>query len=348
MSLWSLKWEQGTLVLLDQTKLPGSISYIRTTSYKEVASAIKVLAVRGAPAIGVAAAYAMVLAAREIGPSVSTKEDFDRAFHEAGSYLTSARPTAVNLAWAVGEMEKTADQFPLADFAGLTEMLEQRAEEIDEDDKSRCSAMADAGAALFSGMTHLHLLTHCNTGALATAGIGTAFGVIRRLHERGQVECVYADETRPLLQGARLTAMELRENHIPYKLITDSMAGAVMRSKGIDAVLTGADRITANGDGANKIGTYSLAVLARYHQIPFYLVAPFSTFDLSLSSGDQIPIEERTPDEVRTFQGVYAAPKDAPVYNPAFDVVPHELITGIITEKGVLRPPFRESIRKND
>jgi methylthioribose-1-phosphate isomerase len=340
--LVSLKWERGALVLLDQTRLPDELSYIRCTDYREVGKAIFRLSVRGAPAIGVAAAYAMVLAYQEIEKTVP-KEQQKEAFLSAGGELISSRPTAVNLSWAVHEMIRTWDSLPKGNkLEGLTE----RARAIEEEDKILCSRMADHGANLFKGKKNLRILTHCNTGALATAGIGTAFGVIYRLHERGQIERVYADETRPLLQGARLTGTELMVNHIPCCLISDNMAGWVMKEKHIDAVIVGADRIAANGDAANKVGTYSLAVLCAYHHIPFYITAPFSTFDFSISSGDEIRIEERNPEEVRQIKGVYTAPKDIPVFNPAFDVAPHTLITGIITEKGVLTPPYDVAIKE--
>ncbi|WP_299145517.1 S-methyl-5-thioribose-1-phosphate isomerase [uncultured Dialister sp.] len=340
--LVSLKWERGALVLLDQTGLPDKLSYIRCTDYREVGKAIFRLSVRGAPAIGVAAAYAMVLAYQEIEKTVP-KEQQKKAFLSAGRELISSRPTAVNLSWAVHEMIRTWESLPNENkLEGLT----TRARAIEEEDKNLCSRMADHGADLFKGRKNLRILTHCNTGALATAGIGTAFGVIYRLYERGQIERVYADETRPLLQGARLTGTELMVNHIPCSLISDNMAGWVMKEKHIDAVIVGADRIAANGDAANKVGTYSLAVLCAYHHIPFYITAPFSTFDFSISSGDEIRIEERNPEEVRQIKGVYTAPKDIPVFNPAFDVAPHSLITGIITEKGVLTPPYDVAIKE--
>ena len=341
-ALWSLKWEKGELVLLDQTKLPGNISYIHCRGSREVGEAISRLSVRGAPAIGVAAAYGMVLAFKEIKKEGLSGPSLKDAFHRAARELAAARPTAVNLSWAVREMVHTFDTLPEEEaLAGLIE----RAEAIEREDKALCSAMADHGADLFKGRKNLRILTHCNTGALATAGIGTAFGVIYRLYERGQIERVYADETRPLLQGARLTGTELMENGIPATLITDSMAGWVMKEKKIDAVIVGADRIAANGDAANKVGTYGLSVLCAYHHIPFYITAPFSTFDFSIFSGDEISIEERNPEEVRQIRGIYTAPKDMPVFNPAFDVAPHTLITGIITEKGVLTPPYDVTIK---
>ncbi len=335
--LHSLTWKGYGLELLDQTKLPGEISYQLCTHYEEVAEAIRVLAVRGAPAIGVAAAYAVVLAYR------NTKEmaglgAFDGEFRKACAVIRGARPTAVNLMWAVDQMLSVYDKTP------TEEALLAKAKSIEAEDVETCRAIGSHGADLFKGKSNLRILTHCNTGALATAGIGTAFGVIATLFERGQIERVYADETRPLLQGARLTASELMEGHIPCCLIADDMAASVMRDKHIDAVIVGADRIAANGDTANKIGTYSLAVLAAYHKIPFYIAAPFSTFDFSIQSGEEITIEERNPDEVRRIGSVLTAPKDVPVYNPAFDVTPSSLIHGIITERGVLTAPYTKSI----
>lgn len=341
--LWSLKWDKDTLILLDQTKLPQTITYLYCKTMEETANAIRRLAVRGAPAIGVAAAYGMVLALQNELKENLTGDELKRAFHKAGKYLAGARPTAVNLSWAVGEMLSLFDR---TDEKNALKNLTARAKEIEAQDRKICEKMADSGAELFKDRTHLNILTHCNTGALATAGIGTAFGVIYRLHEEGRIECVYADETRPLLQGARLTGTELMQNEIPCRLITDNMAAWVMAQKKIDAVIVGADRIASNGDTANKVGTYGLAVLCAYHHIPFYITAPFSTFDFSISSGDEIDIEERDPDEVRKYGNCYAAPENIPVFNPAFDVTPHSLITGIITEKGVLRPPFEVAIKQ--
>ena len=336
-ALRSLAWEGESLRLLDQTKLPAEITYLRCKDYREVADAIRILAVRGAPAIGVAAAYAVLLAYREC----LSAPDISAAFHHACEEISAARPTAVNLSWAVREMERVFAKYP-EDKA--FDALLTRAKEIEAEDIHTCRSIGENGADLFRGRDHLRILTHCNTGALATAGIGTAFGVLSVLHERGQIECVYADETRPLLQGSRLTATELMEGHIPCCLISDTMSCTVMRDKQIDAVIVGADRIASNGDTANKIGTYGLAVMAAYHHIPFYIAAPFSTFDFSISSGKEIVIEERNPDEVRKFASVYSAPKDVPVYNPAFDVTPSSLIAGIITEKGVLKAPYEAAI----
>lgn len=340
--LRALSWDGTALILLDQTKLPSEMVHIRCENYRQVAEAIKILAVRGAPAIGVAAAYAVVLAFREARKTIDDPCALEAAFYESCRCIEQARPTAVNLSWAVREMGKVC-----ADSAAeREEKLLCRAKEIEASDIDTCRRIGENGAALFMGKDRLRILTHCNTGALATAGIGTAFGVILKLFQNDQVECVYADETRPLLQGARLTASELMEDGIPCCLISDNMAAAVMRDKRIDAVIVGADRIAANGDTANKIGTYSLAVLAAYHHIPFYIAAPFSTFDFSIHTGEEIVIEERAPDEVRKIRDIYTAPKNVPVYNPAFDVVPSDLISGIITEKGVLCPPYEQSIQK--
>ncbi len=338
--LRSLYWKNNCLYLLDQTKLPTKISYIECHDFRTVAEAIRSLTVRGAPAIGVAAAYACVLAFRE-SKQKAAWSDVATGFHEACRFIENARPTAVNLSWAVQQME---DLFVQSTPDHMEECLLSKAKAIEMADVETCRCIGRNGADLFSGRSNLRILTHCNTGALATAGIGTAFGILTVLAERNQLACVYADETRPLLQGARLTAVELIENHISCCLITDLMSAAVMRDKQIDAVIVGADRIAANGDMANKIGTYGLAVLAAYHHIPFYVAAPFSTFDFSIQSGADIVIEERNADEVRQFGGVYTAPENVPVYNPAFDVTPASLIRGIITEKGVITAPYSEHI----
>lgn len=339
-SLKSLSWGKEGLTILDQTKLPETITYKLCTHYEEVADAIKVLAVRGAPAIGVAAAYAVVLAFREYSGNCQNTASAEN-FKSACEFIRQARPTAVNLSWAVDQLLEVYNHSVPEDRAQL---LLEKAQAIEEEDIRTCRAIGTHGADLFQGRKNLRILTHCNTGALATAGIGTAFGVIQTLFERGQVDCVYADETRPLLQGSRLTASELMAGGIPCRLIADDMAASVMRDKKIDAIIVGADRIAANGDTANKIGTYGLAVMAAYHKIPFYIAAPFSTFDFTISTGKEIPIEERNPEEVRRIGSTYIAPKDVPVYNPAFDVTPATLIHGIITERGVLTPPYSISI----
>ncbi len=327
----ALSFTGDALVLLDQRRLPTETVYLSCTTVAMVADAIRTLAVRGAPLIGVAAAYAVVLAYRESRGNRDT-------FQKLCDMIRNARPTAVNLSWAVTEMERAFQKNP-------TEVaLLSKAKEIEKEDEEICRKIGENGADLFQERGKLSLLTHCNSGALATAGIGTAFGVLATLHARGQIECVYADETRPLLQGARLTAYELMEGRIPCRLIADNMAASVLRDKQIDAVITGADRIARNGDTANKIGTFGLAVLAHHFDIPFYIAAPFSTFDFSIATGEEIPIEERDGDEIRKIGGKYMAPADVPVYNPAFDVTPANLIAGIITEKGVLRPPYDISV----
>lgn len=343
MSMQSLIWQNNRLILLDQTKLPDEISYVEYTDYRNVAEAIQKLIVRGAPAIGVTAAYAMVLAASEFIRDNVSDELFKKHFIEAASFMKAARPTAVNLSWAIDEMIKVFDASAKEE---LLHRLLEKAMQIEKSDRDICNHISCCGADIFKGKSKLKLLTHCNTGALATAGSGTALGVIKELHKRGQIEVVYADETRPLLQGSRLTAVELMKSDVPCRLIVDNMAASVMKNIGIDAVVVGADRIAGNGDAANKIGTYGLAVLCTYHHIPFYIAAPSSTFDFSIDSGAEIKIEERNPDELRAYKGVHTAPKDVPVYNPAFDVTPHELISGIITEKGVLTKPYHISIKQ--
>lgn len=324
----AILWQGNSLALLDQTRLPAEEVWLTYTDYRQVADAIRTMIVRGAPAIGVAAAYAYCLA---------TLEGADLA--EAKSALAASRPTAVNLFWALDRMERRARA-----CGGNAEALIAEAAAIHTEDVEMNRAMGRFGAQVVP--EHAHILTHCNAGALATGGYGTALGVIRAAHAQGKVDMVYADETRPLLQGARLTAYELVHDSIPATLIADSMAAFLMRQGKIDLVLLGCDRMAANGDFANKIGTYSVAVNARHHGIPFYTVLPSSTIDLSIENGSGIPIEERGADELRTLYGAQTAPAQVPVYNPAFDVTPHELLTGIITEKGVIYPPFRENLKK--
>lgn len=340
--LRSVHWNDGKLIILDQTKLPEEVTYQSCNNYRVIIEAIRKLAVRGAPAIGVAAAYAVVLAAIEAS-HLDDEEGIYQFLQQASQEIKDARPTAVNLSWAVTEMNKIISKKKTDSL--ITDLL-LRAKKIEEQDQKICNQIADNGSALFKGQGKLNLLTHCNSGALATAGIGTAFGVIRRLHEKGQLECLYMDETRPLLQGARLTATEAASLGMNCRLITDNMAAIVMSMKHIDAVIVGADRIAANGDSANKIGTYGLAILANYHHIPFYFAAPFSTFDFSITDGKGIPIEERNEEEVKEFHHVRTAPVQVKALNPAFDITPHELITGIITEKGVLKPPYIENIKR--
>ncbi|MEW6573270.1 MAG: S-methyl-5-thioribose-1-phosphate isomerase [Bacillota bacterium] len=333
----TLRWENGVLELLDQTLLPHNIGYITLTDYREVIQAIRRLAVRGAPAIGAAAAYAVVLAALEAARN--GEEGFLERLEGAATEISQARPTAVNLRWAVARQLKVAEGMAGEPPDKVIEGLLHEANEIFAADVAGNRAMGAYGAALLPRKARV--LTHCNAGALATCGYGTALGVIRAAHAAGKIEMIYADETRPLLQGARLTVFELRQERIPVTLITDSMAGYLMAKKGIDAVIVGADRIAANGDVANKIGTYSLAVLAKHHGVPFYVAAPFSTIDLDTPDGAGIPIEERDAAEVTSFAGVPTAPLGTAAWNPAFDVTPNTLVTAIITEKGVFYPPYR-------
>jgi len=296
--------------------------------------------VRGAPAIGVAAAYGLVLAALEY--QHLNKNDFLRKMEEAIMVLKQTRPTAVNLFWALDRLAKVLQKdLPVEN---LVDQMEKEAISIQEEDLAMNIKMGEYGKELIPyGAT---VLTHCNAGALATAGYGTALGVIRAAFKDGRIKMVFVDETRPLLQGARLTAFELMEEKVPVTLITDNMAAFFMQQGKIHCVLVGADRIAANGDVANKIGTYGLAVLARFHKIPFYVAAPQSTFDLSLNTGKDIPIEQRNPDEVRKIGQIWTAPKEVNVVNPVFDVTPHELVTAIITDKGIIKPDYSQNIKR--
>ncbi|MEW6771488.1 MAG: S-methyl-5-thioribose-1-phosphate isomerase [Bacillota bacterium] len=332
----TLRWENGTLRLLDQTLLPHKVSYLALKDYREVIRAIGRLSVRGAPAIGAAAAWAVVLAAMEAAQGGA--EDFAARLQKAAEEVGAARPTAVNLRWAVARQLAVVERLAGEPPEKVVAELVREAAAIFEADVAANRAMGAYGAALLP--REARVLTHCNAGALATCGYGTALGVIRAAHAAGKIKVVYADETRPLLQGARLTVFELRQEGIPVTLITDSMAGYLMAKKGLDAVIVGADRIAANGDVANKIGTYSLAVLARHHGVPFYVAAPFSTVDPETPDGTGIPIEERDPGEVTHLGGVPVAPAGTAVWNPAFDVTPHNLVTAIITERGVYYPPY--------
>lgn len=324
----AVRWEHNVLRLLDQTRLPTEVVWEAYTDYRPVVDAIRRLVVRGAPAIGVAAAYAYCLAALAGDDLKQAKAD-----------LAASRPTAVNLFWALERMERAA----LA-CGGDAGQLIAEAKAIHDEDIAMNHAIGKAGLSVVPEKARI--LTHCNAGAIATGGYGTALGVVRAAHEAGRVEMVYCDETRPLLQGARLTAWELVEDGIPATLLTDNMAGFAMAKGKIDLVLLGCDRMAANGDFANKIGTYSVAVLAKHHGIPFYSVLPSSTIDLSIPDGSGIPVEERSAGEVRSLYGVQTAPENVEVWNPAFDVTPHELLTGIITEKGVIYPPFKENLAR--
>jgi methylthioribose-1-phosphate isomerase len=335
--------EGDVVVMIDQRKLPARELYVRCKTAPEVARAIKTMVIRGAPAIGVAAAMGIAIGMRKSKATGTQK--FAAEFHHTCELMAATRPTAVNLFWAIERMKRAfADAAQSgASVDQIKERLDLEAEQIHDEDVASCRAMGAFGAAVVPD--DAHVLTHCNAGALATAGYGTALGVIRGAVEKGKRVAVFADETRPFLQGARLTAWELVRDGIDTTVITDNMSGALMRQGKVDLVVVGADRIAANGDTANKIGTYSVAVLAREHQIPFYVAAPLSTIDLNTPDGDHIPIEERNPREVTHVGSSQLAPAGAHVWNPAFDVTPHHLIAGIITERGIFRPPYAESLK---
>ncbi len=336
--------EDDVIVMIDQRKLPAQEIYVRCKTAPEVARAIKTMVIRGAPAIGVAAAMGIALGMRRSKATGTQK--FAAEFHKTCELMASTRPTAVNLFWAIERMKRT---FADAAQAGasvdqIKDRLDADAQAIHDEDVASCRAMGAFGAEIVPA--DAHVLTHCNAGALATAGYGTALGVIRGAVEKGKRVAVFADETRPFLQGARLTAWELVRDGIDTTIITDNMTGALMRLGKVDLVVVGADRIAANGDTANKIGTYGVAVLAREHKIPFYVAAPLSTIDLDTPDGDHIPIEERNSREVTHVGASQLAPAGAHVWNPAFDVTPHHFIAGIITERGIFRAPYSESLKQ--
>ena len=336
--------EADAVVMIDQRKLPAQEVYVRCKTAAEVARAIKTMVIRGAPAIGVAAAMGIALGMRNSKATGTQK--FAAEFQKTCDLMAGTRPTAVNLFWAIERMKR---RFASAVRAGesvdqIKDRLDREAALIHDEDVASCRALGAFGAEVVPA--DARVLTHCNAGALATAGYGTALGVIRGAVEKGKRVAVFADETRPFLQGARLTAWELVRDGIDTTVITDNMAGALMRQGKVDLVVVGADRIAANGDTANKIGTYGVAVLAREHQIPFYVAAPMSTIDLDTPDGDRIPIEERNAREVTHVGPSQIAPDGARVWNPAFDVTPHHLIAGIITERGIFRPPYLESLKR--
>jgi methylthioribose-1-phosphate isomerase len=338
-----IEWRDGAVVMLDQRLLPAEKKFIAHRSHREVAASIRDMVIRGAPAIGIAAAYGIALGVAELehDPRLLEPGYLEAKFRSIVEAITSTRPTAVNLFWAAARMEAIFRQ-ARGDYPRLRRELLALAEAMDREDVAINRGIGRNGQQLLkSGDT---LLTHCNAGALATAGYGTALGVVRAAIEKGKAISVIAGETRPYLQGARLTVWELQEDKIPVTLITDGMAGHVMKKGMIQAVIVGADRIAANGDTANKIGTYSLAVLAKHHSIPFYVAAPLSTIDPGTASGDGIPIEEREPSEVTHFRGQMTARPQTAVYNPAFDVTPAGLITAIVTEEKVLTPEFGPAI----
>jgi methylthioribose-1-phosphate isomerase len=324
------------LVLLDQTVLPGREVEREYTRWEDVADAIRTLVVRGAPAIGVAAAFGVVLAAR--ASRAESTSELLADVETATKGLAATRPTAVNLFWALDRMRRTAEAMRSRTVAEVRERLLAEAGAILAEDLAANRALGEHGAALVP--SHARVLTHCNAGALATAGYGTALGVVRAAHAAGKLDVLWVDETRPVMQGSRLTAWECVRDGIPHRLIADVAAASLMARGQVDLIVTGADRIAANGDTANKIGTYALAVLARHHGVPFYVAAPFSTIDASLASGAEIPIEERDASEVRRVGPQQTAPETSPVYNPAFDVTPAALIAAIITERGVFRGPY--------
>jgi methylthioribose-1-phosphate isomerase len=340
MAFYTLIPKKDHILLLDQRLLPAKSHYIKVRTYRDAYDVIKQMAVRGAPAIGVTAAFGVWLGARTI--KTNDRKRYLTGLEKAGKHIINARPTAHNLSWAVNRMLRVAHTGSLTP-AETTEKLYREAVRIYHEDIEANKKMGDYGARLIkSGWT---ILTHCNAGALATAGYGTALGVLRSAKNAGKKIKIFADETRPFLQGARLTAWELQQDGFDVTLITDNMAGWMMKQGLINACIVGADRIASNGDVANKVGTYSVAVLARVHSIPFYVAAPSSTFDLKISSGEEIIIEERPDKEVLTIAGKYIAPAGIKVRNPAFDVTPAKYITAIITEKGVIIPPYKKGIK---
>ena len=342
MKFKTIEWKGDWVKILDQRKLPQEVSYLGCRDASSVAQAIRTMAIRGAPAIGVAAAMGIALAAKKA--RFSNPRAFTRATEKVCQQMRETRPTAVNLFWAVERMKKILDQVPVCGVEETKERLVKEAIQILGEDIEVNHKIGAYGKKLIKNGDGV--LTHCNAGALATAGYGTALGVIYAAWGEGKRFHVFVDETRPMLQGCRLTAWELVQEKIPATVITDNMAGVLMKEGKIGLVLVGADRIARNGDTANKIGTYSLAILSRYHGIPFYVAAPTSTLDLALASGLDIPIEQRDTKEVTHFRGTRIAPKGMRAFNPAFDVTPHSLIHSIITEKGLIREPFERNLKR--
>jgi methylthioribose-1-phosphate isomerase len=334
----TIEWLDGKVLMVDQRLLPGEEIYREYTRAEEVAEAIEQMVIRGAPAIGVAAAMGIALG------MLNVEGDPGKHLEKLGERMARTRPTAVNLFWAIARMKRRFDEIKSHSLAQIQTGLILEAQKIYLEDIEANKSMGRHGNELIP--PNARILTHCNAGALATAGYGTALGVIRAAVEDGKNVQVLADETRPFLQGARLTAWELQKDQIPVTLITDSMAGFFMKQGEVDLVIVGADRIASNGDVANKIGTYTVAVLAKANKIPFYVAAPLSTIDFEIRSGEEIPIEERSMDEVVKIHGKRTAPDGIQVRHPAFDVTPNELIAAIITEKGIARPPYVESLRK--
>ena len=341
--LKTIQWTNDCARIVDQTLLPRELAYKDIRTSEEMYEAIKSLRVRGAPAIGVAAAFGLHLGIRTV-PNTASAAIFETELRRQADYLVSSRPTAVNLPWAVRRMVRLAESINDAGIDEKKKLLLAEAQKIMEEDRQMCRAIGEFGFELVKDCKAV--LTHCNAGGLATTEYGTALAPVYVAHEKGTVIHVYADETRPLLQGARITSFELMAAGIPVTLICDNMAATVMARGMVDAVVVGADRIAANGDTANKIGTYGVALLAKAHGIPFYVLAPSTTFDLSLANGRSIPIEERPAREIICGFGTETAPASVPVFNPAFDVTPYSLITAIVTDAGVLRPPYSETIAK--
>lgn len=336
-------WQDDRVLLIDQNRLPNEYAFVEITCYEDMAEAIKTMIVRGAPAIGVAAAYGMYLGARQI--ESENRDRFLSELETVAQTLRQTRPTAVNLFWAISRMLKTAYE-SIGGVADIKAILLKTAQAINAEDIQTCQAIGDHGLSVLpASPSQLNILTHCNAGALATAGYGTALGVVRSAWREGRLARLYADETRPRLQGAKLTTWEAVQEGIPVTAITDSMAAHCMKKGMIHAVVVGADRIAANGDTANKIGTYSLALVAKAHNVPFFVAAPLSTVDFELESGDGIPIEERDPVEIYKVGNTLLYPQGVDFYNPAFDVTPAELITAIITERGAVKPQDLQSLQ---
>ena len=336
MPVTTIEWSNNKIRMIDQTKLPGELIHLEINDIEVLAEAIKSLRVRGAPAIGIAGAFGVLISVQDfVGDD---KEAFFKQLLETSEYLNATRPTAVNLSWAIERMKRIAEENGSKSVTEIKKILNSEAMRIYEEDRETCRRLGKYGAELLED--GFNILTHCNTGALATADYGTAIGVVFAASEAGKKLHVFADETRPLLQGARLNTWELMNEGIDVTLICDNTAAVVMQQKKVDCVIVGADRIAANGDTANKIGTYSVAVNAEKHGVPFYVAAPYSTIDFKIKHGSEIPIEERDPIEITEGFGRRTAPENTRVYSPAFDVTPNELITAIITEKGVIRPPY--------
>ena len=341
MPVETISWKNGRIKFVDQTKLPDELTFVYCDDVTRLRRAIKRLEIRGAPALGIAGALGVVIGVKD--SRAKKFRDFYKELEKVVKFIGSSRPTAINLFWALNIMKDAAKENRDKPVSEIKEILLCKALEILKEDKRSCRVMARYGAALVRKRDRI--LTHCNAGGLATADYGTALGVLFEAKRQGKNIKVYVDETRPLLQGSRLTAWELMREGIKTTLICDNMAASLMAQGKIDKIFVGADRIAANGDAANKIGTYNLAVLAEYHRIPFYIVAPVSTFDLSLKSGKDIPIEERDADEVRMISGKRIAPKGVKVYNPAFDVTPNKLVSAIITERGIFKKPCIKNLK---